>query len=96
MSAFFIATIKLKSPEDFKQYGLLAGQSMKPFGGELILKGKKSADLAGDFGYELVSLVSFPDQQHLNDWYNSEEYQKLIALRDQAAEITITSFEKLA
>lgn len=95
MSAFFIASIKVKSPELFKQYGQLAGKSMQAFNGEVVIKGKKSADLAGDTTIEFISMVKFPDQQHLHDWYYCEEYQALIPLRDQAAEITISSFDAL-
>ena len=93
MKAFFVAELTVKNPELFQEYAAAAGASMKPFGGEVLVKGGKFRQLAGNTTYNSVAIVSFPSQEKLNNWYDSSEYQDLIPLRDQAADMTLTAFQ---
>ena len=92
MTAFVVAQVNIKIPEKFQEYAQHAAESMKPFGGELVVRGKKTKHLAGETHFENTAVISFPDEASINGWYESESYQKIIPLRNEAAEITITSF----
>lgn len=92
MKAFFIANVKVKNPEKFAQYAKAAGESMQPFGGEVLIKGANGQPLAGSLEYPNAALVQFPDQDKLHAWYHSDTYQSLIPLRNEAAEMHISSF----
>lgn len=93
MSAFFIATAKIKDPTKFGKYALKAGASMKDFGGEVIKRGQTRAILAGESDHNGVGIVRFPDLKSLTDWYASADYQGIIPLRNEAADITIVAYE---
>lgn len=92
MSAFFIANVNVKDGEKFHQYAKAAGESMQPFDGQVVTKGKLSKSLAGEMKYENVAVVSFPNQEKLDAWFNSDVYQQIIPLRDEAADIVLTSY----
>ena len=93
MNAFFIAQLNIKDPVKFQDYAKGAGESMQPFGGKVITKGKMSRQLAGKSDYQNVAIVGFPDKESLDGWFESEAYQKLIPLRDQAADILLVSYD---
>jgi uncharacterized protein (DUF1330 family) len=94
MTAFFIATSKINNLEKFQQYGQQAGSSIGSYGGELVLKGKfeESLTTAKTGIHQAVGIISFPSLEKLNDWYQSDIYQGLIPLRDEAVDMTITTY----
>ena len=93
MTAFFIANVTVKNPEKMAQYGEAAAKTFPAYGGELFLKGKRLEDLAGSADHQMAVIVKFPDSQNLNNWYKSDEYQALIPLREEAADMTLVSHE---
>ena len=95
MSVFFIANVTVKQPENFQEYAKSAAESMAPFGGEILRKGSMVRQLAGEQPHQMVAIVSFPDAERLDKWYESETYQALIPLRDKAADVVITAFDAL-
>ena len=92
MSAFFVATSKIRDTEKFQEYGGKAGQTLAAFGGELVTKGKAENTLAGTSDHHAVGVIRFPDLEALNNWYNSAEYQALIPLRDSAVDMTLVAY----
>lgn len=92
MSAFFVATVRIKDPVKFQEYAQQAGATFAAHGGELMLRGKADRVLVGDLDHETVGIVRFPDDAALNTWYGSDAYQALIPLRDAAADITIITY----
>ncbi len=93
MRAFFVAAAKVRDAEKFAQYAGKAGASMKPFGGEVVVRGRLSEVLAGEGDHNGVGVVGFPDFESLMAWYASPAYQAIIPLRDEAAEVTIHAYE---
>lgn len=94
MAAFFIATSKIKNLEKFQQYGQRVGSTLGSFDGELVLKGKFEKSLTSSKAetHQVVGIISFPSLEQLNGWYVSELYQALIPLRDEAVDMTITTY----
>lgn len=41
-------------------------------------------------------MIEFPDMAALNDWHNSPEYQRLVALRQEAALDMLITLEGVA
>ncbi len=41
MTAFFVATAKVKDPKKFQEYAQKTGGTLVPHGGELVLRGLK-------------------------------------------------------
>ncbi len=95
MSAFFIANVSVKNPELFQEYAKKAGESIAPFGGVVMARGKTEGVLEGNCNHKAVGIVEFPDMESLDRWYNSDDYQKIIPLRDHAADINIIKYASI-
>ncbi len=93
MSAFFIATVKIKDQGKFQEYAQKAGASLKSFGGELLERGQARAVLAGSADHNAAAIIRFPTLSAVNDWYASQPYQAIIPLREEAADMTIVAYE---
>jgi len=93
MSAYLIGQISMKDQDLWRQYVAGVTKSLLPFETKIIFRGKKSAVLAGTQEHDQVVVIEFADQNSLNNWFNSERYQSLIPLRDQAADVIITTYE---
>jgi len=94
MTAFFIATSTIKDVEKFQLYAQQAGLTLTAHDGKPVLRGNHEDGLTtiASSSHQVVGIVSFPSLDALNKWYQSDEYQALILLRDQAAEMTITTY----
>ncbi|HFD91923.1 MAG TPA: DUF1330 domain-containing protein [Gammaproteobacteria bacterium] len=88
----FIAAVKVKDPQKFQEYARKAGETFAPHGGELVMRGKKDAVLTGDADHQAVGIVRFPDEASLSAWYNSDAYQAIVPLREEAADMVIVSY----
>lgn len=42
---------------------------------------------------DLVVVIEFSDRVSLDNWFNPEKYQSLIALRDIAVDVVITTYD---
>jgi len=93
MSAFVVATSVLKNPEKFAEYGKAAGATLAAHGGALAKKGKFAGSLTTNSEHNTVAVIEFPDLDAIKGWYNSSEYQAVIPLREEACDMTISSYE---
>jgi len=96
MTAFFVATAKIKDSEKFQEYAQKAGGTLAPHGGELVLRGLKEDVLAGDADHQTVGIIKFPNQDALMAWFNSDAYQAIVPLRHKAADMTIVTYSEPA
>jgi uncharacterized protein (DUF1330 family) len=94
MSAYVTATVKVKNQEKLKQYIAAVPATIAAHGGEMISRGKVSKVLAGAADYQICAAFRFPTMEVLEGWYNSPEYQELIALRDEGAEVNIIALNE--
>lgn len=94
MTAFFVAVVSVKDPAKMQDYSKQAAETFKPFGGEMVMRGKAGEVLTGgSASHQAIGIASFPSMQNLEDWYASEAYQAIIPLREEAADMTITSYD---
>ncbi len=84
MAAYVIAHATIKDPEKLKEYGAVAGPSIKAAGGELISAAHVSDVLAGSHDHQRAVIIRFADAQAARDWYASDTYQSAIPTREQA------------
>ncbi len=92
MSAFFIATVTVKDAEKFQKYAAKSKATFDLFDAEILARGKHQGALAGNADHQAAAIVKFKDMDTLDKWYLSDEYQTLIPLRDQAADMTISKY----
>lgn len=97
MSAIMVARISIKNPEKFQQYMAKTQAVASQYGAELLFRAKSASALTGhELDHGLTVAVRFPSLEKINEWLNSEDYQPLIALREEAADMTMTSYEEMS
>ena len=85
MAAYLIAEHIVTDAEKFKEYVAKVGPMIARHGGRYLTKGgSHKMPEGGHWKPERVAIIEFPDMDALNGWYNSAEYQPLIALRKQS------------
>lgn len=58
-----------------------------------MFRGKLSSVLSGQHTHDSTVVIRFPNMEALNDWHSSDQYQSLIPLRLEAADVDLLSFE---
>jgi uncharacterized protein (DUF1330 family) len=96
MPAFFIAQVKVKDGNKFQAYVSQVKPILAEFGAEGTMRGKAMGSIAGQVTHDDVAVVKFPDMQKLEAAFASAEYQAIIPLRDEGADITIVKYEQSA
>ena len=94
MSAFVIVHSIIKDPEKFQAYGQSARPTVAAHGGEFYLRGKVNSVLTGEHRHQNALVIKFPDQDTIQKWYNSPEYQALIPNREEAADMIFISCDE--
>ncbi|MEM8863815.1 MAG: DUF1330 domain-containing protein, partial [Chloroflexota bacterium] len=70
----------------YKEYTKLTPGIIEKFGGKFIARGGDVTTLEGDEEENRVVLLEFPTAQAAKDFYNSDEYQAAIKVREGASE----------
>ena len=93
MSAYLIGQISVKNGELWQAYVAGVRESLSSYESKIIFRGQLVSILAGKHEHDRVVVIEFIDYPTLKDWYHSEKYQSLIALREKAADVVITTYE---
>jgi len=93
MAAYLIGHITIKDDTYWQKYVAGVGKSLLPFKAEVIFRGRLSRVLTGEHSHENTVVIKFLDQETLQNWYYSQEYQQLIPLRDKGADVVIVSYD---
>ena len=93
MTAYMIAHIMVNDAELWQVYLGAVGETLAPFGGELLVRGENAVVLTGQHGFERMAVLQFPDRDALNGWYNSDAYQELAKTRIQAADVLFIAYD---
>ncbi len=83
MSAFVVVDLTPADAEKLQEYSAEAAATVAWHGGEFIAKGPTNP-LNGGTHHQLKVIIQFPDLATAENWYQSDEYQALIPLRDEA------------
>lgn len=93
MAALVIVHVRPKVAEKLAEYSIAAGPTVAAFGGEFINRGKLAEVLAGNDTPHSLGIIRFPDLETAKNWYASSEYQAIIPLREEAAEMSFNIYE---
>ena len=92
-SCFHIGHITVKDPIPWKIYTEGVATTLKPFGAEIIFRGKRATVLCGKHSYPNAVVIKFPDHPTLQQWYDSKGDQELISIREKAADVLLISYD---
>ena len=85
MPAYLVVEHIITDAAKFEEYRVKVGPMITKHGGRYLTKGgSHKMPEGGHWKPERVVIIEFPDMASLNPWYNSPEYQPLIALRKQS------------
>ena len=93
MAAYLVGHISVKNDALWEAYVAGVRESLSPFVSKIVFRGQLVSVLAGEHEHDRVVVIEFPDYPTLKDWYHSDKYQSLIALREEAADVVITTYE---
>lgn len=84
MPAYLIVEHIITDAAKFEEYRVKVGPMIAKYGGRYLTKGgSHKFPEGGHWLPERVVIIEFADMKALEAWYNSPEYQPLIALRKQ-------------
>ncbi|MFT6951157.1 MAG: hypothetical protein ACJAUL_002301 [Paraglaciecola sp.] len=92
-SAYVIGNITVIDQDKWSEYCKKVPTTLGPWEGELVFRGKKLAVLGGEYQHSDTVVIRFPNIEALNNWFNSDDYQALIPVREQAAIIDLISYQ---
>lgn len=91
--AYLVGHINVIDSEKWAAYCSQVPETLAPWGAEIVFRGRRAAILAGDHQHAAIVVIRFPDIAAINAWHQSPAYQALIALRQQAADVVLLSYE---
>ena len=90
--AFVVGQMTVKQPEKWAQYRSQVLATLLPFGGELVFRGEQVQSFSGVNPHPDIVVIRFPSLDHAQDWHASAAYQALIPLRQEAADVVLTTY----
>lgn len=85
MSAYVIVQIKVLNSDDFNKYKNQVPETLKPFGGEYLVRGGEMEVLEGEWKLPRCVVVKFPSIKDAKNWYSSNAYAKPKKLRQSSS-----------
>lgn len=89
MPAYVIADNRAPDPAALDEYRRRNTEAVAKHGGHFIVRGGAITVLEGDWDPERLVVMEFPDVEAARAWYESEDYQPLIAMRQAVSETNI-------
>ena len=86
MPAYMIVRMNVTDMEQYSEYMKLTPDIITKYGGKFIIRGGEKTILEGPDIPERVVMVKFDSVETAKAFYNSEEYQAAIKVREGAAE----------
>jgi uncharacterized protein (DUF1330 family) len=93
MAVYLIGQISVKDAQLWQEYIAGVSESITHFDVKVVFRGKRTSVLAGENRRDLAVVLEFSDRSSLESWFNSEKYQSLIPLRENAADVVITTYD---
>ncbi len=92
-NGYVVAQISVTEPETYKSYVAQVGATVEKFGGEYIIRGGQSENVEGTPPGERTVVIRFPTYQAAQDWYHSDDYADVGAIRRSASTGVMTIIE---
>lgn len=93
MKVYVIGHITIKDMQKWEAYKAQVPKSLEGFNTSIVLRGKVFEPLDGNDEYTDIVVLEFSTHQEAKNWYKSANYQKLIALRKEAANVVLKIYE---
>jgi len=95
MAYYFSAQIRIHDPQVYEKYLENFDEIFSRYNGEYLAIDESPALLEGEWDYTKSVLIKFNSKQEFEDWYYSEDYQKILKYRLNAAKCDTLLLEGL-
>jgi uncharacterized protein (DUF1330 family) len=85
MNCYFIAQIRINDEKEYRNYLEKAGEIFKKYNGKYLSVDNNPLILEGRWDYTRTVLIKFERIEDFNDWYKSDDYQRILKHRLKAA-----------
>ncbi|MGD0755227.1 MAG: DUF1330 domain-containing protein [Bacteroidales bacterium] len=85
MSNYFVAQIKIQNYQEYDKYLEKFDDIFSRFKGEYLAIDESPVLLEGEWNYTKSVLIKFNSKKDFEDWYYSDDYQKILKYRLNAA-----------
>ena len=96
MPAYVIANVRVHDPELYREYASRTLEVVGRFGGRFVVRGGAVDVREGDWSPERLVVLEFADADAARAWYESPDYQELLAIRERAATSQVVIAEGVA
>lgn len=91
-AAYVIGNITVKNPEKWAEYRSKVPATLAQWGAELVFRGKKVEVFSGIHEHIDTVVIRFPNAAAAKNWYQSSDYQALVPLREQGADMVLVCY----
>ena len=95
MTHYFVAQIKINDPTEYDKYLENFDDIFSKYKGEYLAIDESPTLLEGIWDYTKSVLIKFNSKQDFEDWYYSEDYQKILKHRLSSAKCDTILLEGL-
>lgn len=93
MKGYVLAMLDVHDPQGYAAYSQVVSASIAAHGGRFIVRNGAKTQCEGALPAGRVILLEFPSLEKAHAWYDSEEYQALVPMRQAAATGSLTIIE---
>ena len=85
MAAYVVVDIQVQDPARYEEYRCQAAPSVAAFGGRYLVRGGACTKLEGDWMPGRFVILEFPSAERAREWWNSDLYRPIKAIRHATA-----------
>jgi uncharacterized protein (DUF1330 family) len=86
MDYYFIAQIKINDNYEYQKYIEKSGEIFKKYNGKYLSVDNEPIVLEGQWNYTRTVLIKFKSKIDFENWYKSDDYQKILKYRLKGAD----------
>ena len=96
MPAYMISQVTVTDNEKFQSYLAKTQPIAAKFGAKPLALGAQPKILNGKSdGHQMVFVIEFPTMKQLEAWHNSDEYNSIVALREEGSNQHMVAYEAM-
>ena len=97
MAAYMMSQVTVTDQEKFQSYLAQTQPIAAKFGARPIAIGAQPKMLNGESdGHQMMFVIEFPTMEQLEAWHHSDEYEAIVALREEGSQQHMVAYEEMA
>lgn len=85
MKAYVIVEVSITDNIIYEEYKKLTPATIAAYDGKFIVRGGRTELLEGDWHPERMVVLEFPSVEKAKEWWSSDQYSKVKAIRQDSA-----------